>query len=81
MSHTQTDGRMHGRTSSLLGLLSEPKRQCTYCDYKVSKNSSLREHIKSVHEGIKYPCDQCEYVAKIKRSLKKHVKNKHSKVQ
>ena len=41
--------------------------QCKLCDYKVSNNTLLTDHIRSVHEGIRYPCDQCDdYVGKSK---------------
>ena len=34
-------------------------------------------HMKSEHEGVKYPCDQCDYKATWKHSLKRHFKSKH----
>ena len=33
------------------------------CNHKATKQSNLKEHIESVHEGVKYPCSQCDYKA------------------
>ena len=38
-------------------------------------------HIKSHHEGVKYPCDQCDYKATQKGSLLSHIKSKHEGVK
>ena len=37
---------------------------------------NLKKHVKSVHEGIKYPCQQCVYKGS-KENLKKHVNSMH----
>ena len=40
----------------------------------------LLTHIKSIHEGIKYPCDQCDFKATHKGTLKSHMKSIHEGV-
>ena len=37
----------------------------------------LRTHVKSIHEGVRYPCDQCDYKATQKSNLSKHSKINH----
>lgn len=45
------------------------KYPCTYCDFKASYNSVLKDHVQSIHDGIKYPCTYCEYKATQKSNL------------
>ena len=40
-------------------------------------NVITKQHIKVIHEGVKYPCNQCDYKAKWKSSLLTHMKSKH----
>ena len=35
---------------------------CDQCDYKATQKAHLLRHLKSKHEGIKYPYDQCDSV-------------------
>ena len=42
---------------------------CKQCEYKATHKSNLLRHIRSKHEGIKYPCDQCYYEATQKSNL------------
>ena len=42
---------------------------------------NLRTHVKSIHEGVKYPCDQCVYKATSKGDLRTHVKSIHEGVR
>ena len=50
---------------------------CDQCERQFSDRSNLRTHIKSIHEGVKYPCDQCHYQATKRTNLENHVKSKH----
>ena len=34
--------------------------KCTECDHRVKSSSSLSQHIRVVHDGVKYPCRQCD---------------------
>ena len=34
---------------------------CDQCDFTSMYSSNLSQHMKSKHEGIRYPCDQCDY--------------------
>ena len=45
-------------------------------------NSSLKMHVKMVHDKIKdVKCDLCEYVCSTNGSLKSHVKRIHHKIK
>ena len=35
---------------------------CKQCEYSTGRNSQIKMHIESVHEGIVYPCEQCPYM-------------------
>ena len=39
----------------------KPFHKCEQCDYKTVDRSNLTKHVKSVHQGIKYPCPHCDY--------------------
>ena len=51
--------------------------QCPECQMKFTRSSSLMEHIRIQHEGIRYPCNQCDYKATKLYSLKFHMETKH----
>ena len=38
-------------------------------------------HIKSIHEGVKFPCGQCDYKARRKEGLVIHIKSIHKRVK
>ena len=38
-------------------------------------------HIKTVHEGVKFPCEECDYKAAQKFTLMRHKKSKHAMCQ
>jgi len=50
---------------------------CPQCDHVASHVDSLKCHIKSVHEGIRYQCDQCAHAATSVGNLNKHKKRMH----
>jgi len=56
-------------------------------NYKVSSGEhatwkrALLTHIKSTHEGVKYPCEQCDYKATQKSHLLTHIKSIHEGVK
>ena len=33
---------------------------CDQCGYRATHKSHLLTHVKSKHEGVKYPCDHCD---------------------
>ena len=47
------------------------------CDYKATERGSLSQHIKSIHEGERYPCEKCDYKATQKGSLRQYIKSIH----
>ena len=51
----------------------------TRADYtiKSTKSRNLKQHIKRIHEDMRYPCDQCDYIAKHSGNLKQHKESKH----
>ena len=51
--------------------------ECSQCDYKATQQGNLQTHIKSVHEGQKFPCPHCEYKATRKTLLGSHIKSVH----
>ena len=51
------------------------------CDYTSMYPSNLSQHIKSKHEGVRYPCDQCDYVATEKGHLNAHKQYKHEGIR
>ena len=57
------------------------KGYCDKYDKQFSNQFSLDRHLKSVHEGVKYPCNQCNYKATLKDSLQKHIKAIHDGVK
>ena len=56
--------------------------KCNICEYKSGRKSTLKRHIKTVHEGIKdFKCSICEYKTGIKTDLKKHIESVHERIK
>ena len=52
-------------------------QQCLQCDYKTTKKSYLKGHIKSVHEGQKFSCAHCGSTFTQKANLQTHIRSVH----
>ena len=50
---------------------------CQECGFQTYRRDNLKQHILSIHEGIKYPCPHCEYKATQPSGLTRHVKKQH----
>ena len=57
----------------------QPKKQLHYSFNNVHLSPCIfQDHIKSVHEGIRFSCEQCDYKATSRANLKKHVQGRHA---
>ena len=45
--------------------------QCQFCDYRPAYKSHLKQHVKNVHQGLKYECSHCDFKSGDKSNLKK----------
>ena len=45
---------------------------CDQCQKTYRRVEDLREHIQSIHEGLRYACNFCDHKATYKNSLKQH---------
>ena len=52
-------------------------KQCPQCDAVFTHRGRMLEHVRSKHEGVRYPCSQCDYKATKPSNLKRHVKGFH----
>ena len=59
----------------------ESKFQCGQCDKVFSHNSTVHQHIRSVHEGVKYGCNQCDHQFSKQTSLARHVRKVHDGIK
>ena len=50
--------------------------KCDQCD-KTFKKTSLKVHIASVHEKIRFECDQCDYKAPVRQAITLHKMSMH----
>ena len=66
------------RMSALLIIKHSLQEVCPYCEHQGTVKSSLKNHIDSVHDGIKFKCSQCEHQASQKSNLKIHIDSVHN---
>ena len=54
---------------------------CRSCEKTFTRNSTLKMHIKTVHEGIKLKCQQCPKEFVQSKDLKRHIKVIHEGIK
>ena len=59
----------------------EIKWSCSKCDLEYTLESSLRAHIKAIHEAVIVRCDECSFQCTRADNLKLHVKTAHEKAE
>ena len=65
-----------------IGTLSwSSNRNYKFDDHQATRLESLKTHIQSVHEKIKYSCNQCDHQATTQSNLKKHIQSMHDKIR
>ena len=52
--------------------------ECPECDKVFTQKAMMRQHFRSVHQGIRFPCDICGLQVTTKYKLIAHHKSKHS---
>ena len=71
-----------GFSLSFLGAhLREKPHICKECGKGFNDSCKLKEHILTIHEGIKFSCDSCGKEYLDRRGLKRHIKNVHGNVK
>jgi len=61
--------------------LSKKVYKCAQCDSKFTALISLKRHIKSIHEGIKFKCEKCPVTATQSTSLNRHMQAVHENIR
>ena len=57
-----------------------PKLVCDQCDYSTKLESSLKQHIKNIHDAEQsnvHSCTHCEFESRYLESLYRHIDSKH----
>lgn len=63
------------------GTIKRPNKgkTCPQCNKKLKNNSSLKQHIQSIHENVKrFSCPHCEEMFYYKQTLKNHIIRQHA---
>ena len=53
---------------------------CYHCQYEATQKGSLKNHIDSIHDNVRYPCPYCGKKLVRKTLLKNHIKSFHKNV-
>ena len=53
---------------------------CVNCEFETKDKSSLKQHIQSAHESVKYSCTLCEYSCAYKGALSVHIRIVHDSI-
>jgi len=54
---------------------------CDQCNKEFYDRSTLSKHVRSVHEGVKYPCVQCNHKATTSSHLLQHIRAIHEGIK
>ena len=55
--------------------------QCPQCNVVFTHRHNMLKHVRSKHEGVKYPCSQCDYKATQQSNLRLHIESIHEGVK
>ena len=55
--------------------------QCPQCNAVFAHRQHMLKHVRSKHEGVRYPCTQCDYKATQQYCLKVHIESVHEGVK
>ena len=78
---TSTEGESKLIDDSQSQNISKGMFDCEQCGTKYTQKSTLKNHIQSIHEGVKYACNQCDYQYTKQQHLKTHIQSKHEGVR
>jgi len=51
--------------------------QCPECNAVFTYRQAMLRHVRTKHEGVKYPCSQCDYTFTQQSNLKQHIESVH----
>ena len=54
---------------------------CEQCKYQSTRKEHLIQHIKNIHEDVKYSCSQCDQKFSDQSNVNRHIKSKHEGVK
>ena len=57
------------------------KHNCYQCDKVFSQPHTLKRHVKTIHEGLRFPCDQCNHQATQANDLRTHKRKVHKEIE
>ena len=80
MSTTSKEQKMRNESQAeaLLNADDLDGRECPECQKVFQQKPTMRQHFRSVHQGIRFPCDICGIQVTTKYKLIAHINVKHS---
>ena len=61
--------------------VSSDSSQCPECNAVFTYRQAMMRHVRTKHEGVKYPCSQCDYTFTQQSNLKQHIESVHESVK
>ena len=59
------------------GVVQEDPLKCNQCDYRATRRQSLKQHVESMHENVKFKCPNCDKAYSNKTHMLNHKKATH----
>jgi len=63
---------MNSETDSKQSMTKVRNLSCTKCPYKGTTNKTLKAHIMTKHEGVKFPCSDCPFISNTSKTRYMH---------
>ena len=72
---------LNSETDSKQSMTKVRNLSCTKCPYKGTTNKTLKAHIMTKHEGVKFPCSDCPFISNTSKTRYMHTLTKHKGIK
>lgn len=66
-----------GKKKTFVAKAKKGQYVCPECGISVTLKRTLKNHIDTIHKGIRYQCDQCTFQGKTRQRLRLHIESVH----
>ena len=74
VTNNHDDLKLHIESVHKMG---KSRLKCKYCPYWTDWMSTMKDHVKAVHQKARFNCGECKFTRQRKRDLMRHIREVH----